>query len=35
MKEATLSFLDEGKTIQKNTAHPICHMEMSAFVFTR
>ncbi|XP_023714691.1 alpha-mannosidase 2 [Cryptotermes secundus] len=35
MKEATLSFLDEGKTVQKNAAHPICHMEMSSFIFTR
>jgi len=35
MKEATLSFLDEGNTIPKNTAYPVCHMEMSAFVFPR
>jgi alpha-mannosidase II len=35
MKEATLSFLDEGNTVPKNTAYPVCHMEMSAFVFPR
>ncbi|XP_069682276.1 alpha-mannosidase 2 isoform X2 [Periplaneta americana] len=35
MKEASLTFMDEGKTLQKNIARPVCLMEMSAFLFPR
>ncbi|PSN52814.1 hypothetical protein C0J52_09697 [Blattella germanica] len=35
MRETSLTFLEEGKAVQKSIAHPVCLMEMAAYVFPR